>query len=129
MTMIDTALRAAEMVGLRERTPYERARAGVSDLASQATSFWDSLPSRSAIRSQATELMPMRPTMDWTSLTIGVIVGTAVGFGLGLYMHESMQPAMRTARKKMEKAQEAVKDIPNRLNITRMEEETPTTAS
>jgi hypothetical protein len=108
MTIYDTALKAAEMVGLRDRTPLERARASYNDLSTQATGLASYIPTQSNV--------------DWTSLTIGLIVGTAVGFGLGLYMHESMQPAMRTARRQMKKAQETVQELPQRLNITRMEE-------
>jgi hypothetical protein len=114
MTILDTALMAAERMGLRDRTPMERARATYNDLSTQATSLVNAIPSRS--------------TMDWTSLTIGLIVGTAVGFGLGLYLRDSMEPAMRTARKQVKKAQEVVEDLPQRLNITRMEE-TPASKS
>ena len=115
MTIFDTALKAAERMGMRDRTPLERARATYNDLSAQATGLVNAIPSRS--------------TLDWTSLTIGLIVGTAVGFGLGLYMRDAMEPAMRKARKQVQKAQEAVEELPQRLNITRMEEKPATTSS
>lgn len=110
MTMWDTALRTAETLGLRDRTPYERARASYNDLTSQA----DMLRS----------YLPTRDTVDWTSLTVGLIVGTAIGFGLGLYLKESMTPALDTARERVRKAASKVQEqIPTRLNVTRMDEQ------
>ena len=127
MSILDTALKTAEQVGLRDRTPYERARASYNDLTSQASSLVDYLPSWNSmpsLRSLPTAEFAA-PVTDWTGIMAGVIVGVAVGFGLGLYFKESVTPALESARKQARKAVDAVQEqLPTRLNITRLDEQT-----
>jgi hypothetical protein len=114
MTILDSALRAAEALGLRDRTYYERARAGYNDLAERSYNLRDYMPNRSSL--------------DASSLTMGLILGAAVGVGIGIYLADSVKPAIRSARKQVREAAETVQgqieQLPTRLNITRMEEQT-----
>lgn len=113
MTMLDTALKTAEMIGVRDRTPLERARATYNDLADRAGKFSDTLM----------DYVPEQGGVDWTSLTVGLIIGTAIGFGLGLYLHDRTRPALRTARERVRSAAGTLGErVPVIKNITRMDE-------
>jgi hypothetical protein len=129
MTILDTALKTVEVIGLRDRTPYERARASYNNLTSRAEALREFLPSMPTM--PALPSMPAMPSSaiverpaDWSGVVAGTVVGIIVGFSLGMLLKERVTPALQTARQQARKAVAAVQEqLPNaRVNITRMDE-------
>jgi hypothetical protein len=123
MSILDTALKTVELIGLRDRTPYERARATYNDLTSKAEGLREFLPAMPVIPSLPSRVVTVQST-DWTGVAVGVFAGIAVGFALGMYLKESVAPTLESARKRALKAVDSLQEqLPTRLNITRIDEQ------
>lgn len=105
----DMATRVAETLGLREPTYRERL---------QRFDLRDYAPSRASYDRRAAM------TYDPTALIMGLAVGVGIGIGIGYALKGNVAP---TARRVRERTQEAIGGIqsrlPERLRVTRMEEE------
>ena len=105
----DVATRLAETLGLREPTTWERMhRFDIRDYA----------PSRPSLDYRMTE------RYDTTSLIVGLAVGVGVGIGIGYALKGNVAPTAKRVRERTYEAMEGIQNrLPERLRVTRMEEE------
>ncbi|MNS08964.1 hypothetical protein D3C72_404330 [compost metagenome] len=106
-------------LGIRQKTPWERIT-GMD---------WQGLmPSRQDVRGLVPHRHTLsRPNIDTTSLVVGLIVGVGIGVGVGYALAQDVRPSVRQARRQvrqaMSKVEDNLREVPSRLNITRMEEQ------
>lgn len=99
-------------LGLREPTAWERV---------QRFDWHDYAPSRPSMPSMDYRLVQ---TYDTSSLIIGLAVGVGVGIGLGYALKGNVAPTAKRVRERTTEALEGIQNrLPERLRVTRMEEE------
>jgi hypothetical protein len=89
----------------------------------------DYVPSRQDIIGMIPGRRRQGVDLDITSLVVGMVIGVGIGVGVTVAMNSrQVQPTIKRARKQvkvaLERAQEEAQNLPSRLNITRMEEQT-----
>jgi hypothetical protein len=83
----------------------------------------DYVPTERQLRGWLPGVQP-KPAIDTTSLVVGLVIGVGIGVGLGVIASRpSLNRAKRQVRQAIEAAEENLQKLPQRLNITRMEEE------
>lgn len=110
----------AEVLGLQPRSNWDRLR---------EFDVRDYLPSQ---RHTARDYLPSRPNVnvdyDVPSLVVGLVVGCALGVGLGYMLKGNVKPSVSRARRSVQNTLSKVEErLPNRMSITRMDEETAKT--
>lgn len=115
MTRFETAQSTvATWLGLQPKSRWERLR---------EMDWHQVVPSRQDIRG----LVPQRQRsldIDATSLVVGLVVGVSIGVGVGYALSRpTLKRARQQVREAINRAEENLGELPNRLNITRMEEQ------
>lgn len=114
MTRFETAQSTvATWLGLQPKSRWERLR---------EMDWHQVVPSRQDIRG----MLPRQRAVDFdaTSLVVGLVVGVSIGVGVGYALSRpTLKRARQQVREAISRAEENLGDLPNRLNITRMEEQ------
>ena len=112
----DVAARIAESLGLREPTAWERV---------QRFDWRDYAPSRPTYDYR--QAYRQAASYDTSSLILGLAVGLGVGVGLGYALKGNVAPAAKRVRERTYETFEGIQNrLPERLRVTRLEEEPAT---
>jgi hypothetical protein len=116
MTRFETAQSTvATWLGLQPKSRWERLR---------EMDWHDVVPSRQDIRGLLPRQQHRSVDFDTTSLVVGLVVGVSIGVGVGYALSRpTLKRARQQVREAIDRAEENLGDLPNRLNITRMEEQ------
>lgn len=109
-----------DWLGLKPKSRLERLR----DI-----DLMDYVPSRQDLMGWMPGQRKQTVDIDATSLVVGLVIGVGIGVGVSYALtSRKVQPTLNRARRQMrdalDRAQEEAQNLPSRLNITRMEEQT-----